>query len=197
MQQTWANLFFQHWEVDESMLQSHLPSGLTVDTFRGKAYLGICGLSMKSVRPQGLPALPWLSHFAELNVRTYVRDPEGNPGVYFSHSTATGPSPFWLPRRFSHCRSAMPGCPWGPPMKTSLFPAVASANGIPLDTLGAPFPTPRSRNRGLWNITSWNGTFSSRIATANSTKGGFTIPHTRSRALNPQNGASCRWLGMA
>lgn len=83
MQQTWANLFFQHWEVDESMLQSHLPSGLTVDTFRGKAYLGICGLSMKSVRPQGLPALPWLSHFAELNVRTYVRDPEGNPGVYF------------------------------------------------------------------------------------------------------------------
>ena len=72
MQQTWANLFFQHWEVDESMLQSHLPNGLTVDTFRGKAYLGICGLSMKSVRPQGLPALPWLSNFAELNVRTYV-----------------------------------------------------------------------------------------------------------------------------
>jgi uncharacterized protein YqjF (DUF2071 family) len=38
---------------------------------------------MNAVRPIGLPALPWLSTFNELNVRTYVRDAAGEPGVWF------------------------------------------------------------------------------------------------------------------
>ena len=83
MRQSWDDLFFLHWEYAAEAIQSRLPAGLTVDTFEGKAYLGVVGFRMNAVRPLGLPALPWLSYFNELNVRTYVRDASGEPGVWF------------------------------------------------------------------------------------------------------------------
>jgi uncharacterized protein YqjF (DUF2071 family) len=83
MRQRWDDLFFLHWEYAAAAIQARLPSGLTVDTFEGKAYLGVVGFRMNAVRPLGLPALPWLSYFNELNVRTYVRDASGEPGVWF------------------------------------------------------------------------------------------------------------------
>ena len=83
MRQRWDDLFFLHWEYAAAAIQARLPSGLTVDTFEGKAYLGVVGFRMNAVRPFGLPALPWLSYFNELNVRTYVRDASGEPGVWF------------------------------------------------------------------------------------------------------------------
>jgi uncharacterized protein YqjF (DUF2071 family) len=83
MRQSWDDLFFLHWEYAAEAIQSRLPAGLTVDTFEGKAYLGVVGFRMNAVRPLGLPALPWLSTFNELNVRTYVRDASGEPGVWF------------------------------------------------------------------------------------------------------------------
>ena len=83
MRQSWEHLFFLHWRVDPSEVAKVLPAGLTVDTFEGQAYLGIVGFRMNRVRPAGLPALPWLSCFNELNVRVYVRDAAGEPGVWF------------------------------------------------------------------------------------------------------------------
>ena len=83
MRQRWDDLFFLHWAYAAETIQSRLPAGLTVDTFEGKAYLGVVGFRMNAVRPLGLPALPWLSYFNELNVRTYVRDASGEPGVWF------------------------------------------------------------------------------------------------------------------
>jgi len=83
MRQRWDDLFFLHWEYAAAAIQARLPSGLTVDTFESKAYLGVVGFRMNAVRPLGLPALPWLSYFNELNVRTYVRDAAGEPGVWF------------------------------------------------------------------------------------------------------------------
>ena len=83
MRQRWDDLFFLHWEYSAAAIQARLPSGLTVDTFEDKAYLGVVGFRMNAVRPLGLPALPWLSYFNELNVRTYVRDAAGEPGVWF------------------------------------------------------------------------------------------------------------------
>ena len=81
--QRWDDLYFLHWEYSAEAIQKRLPAGLTVDTFAGKAYLGVVGFRMNSVRPAFLPALPWLSYFNELNVRTYVRDADGEPGVWF------------------------------------------------------------------------------------------------------------------
>lgn len=83
MLQRWDDLFFLHWEYEPAAIQARLPAGLTVDTFEGKAHLGVVGFRMNAVRPVGLPALPWLSYFNELNVRTYVRDAAGEPGVWF------------------------------------------------------------------------------------------------------------------
>ncbi|NBN95646.1 MAG: hypothetical protein EBV31_08555 [Verrucomicrobia bacterium] len=70
MRQRWDDLFFLHWEYDPAALQARLPNGLTVDCFEGKAHLGVVGFRMNAVRPAFLPALPWLSYFNELNVRT-------------------------------------------------------------------------------------------------------------------------------
>lgn len=83
MRQRWDDLFFLHWTCSAEAIQRRLPSGLTVDTFAGQAYLGVVGFRMNAVRPAFLPALPWLSYFNELNVRTYVRDASGEPGVWF------------------------------------------------------------------------------------------------------------------
>src|ERR1700759_3291980 len=81
MKQRWESLLFLHWRVRPDLIQQTLPPGLVVDTFHGDAYLGIIPFFMRNVRPIGLPLLPWLSHFQELNVRTYVFDKDGTPGV--------------------------------------------------------------------------------------------------------------------
>src|SRR2546423_6570111 len=83
MQQRWELLLFLHWIVSPDVIQATLPNELTVDTFEGKAYLGLTAFFMTSVRPVGIPALPWLSYFQELNVRTYVYDKSGAAGVWF------------------------------------------------------------------------------------------------------------------
>src|SRR5690606_19660805 len=77
------HLLFAHWHVDPALVQATLPTGLYVDTYEGHAYLGIVPFAMERVRPARLPALPWFSSFLELNVRTYVHDADGRPGVWF------------------------------------------------------------------------------------------------------------------
>ena len=83
MFQTWDDLLFLHWDVDPDQLQRTLPDGLKVDTFEGKAYLGIIPFYMKNIRPRWFPCVPYISNFLECNVRTYVYDEKGNPGVWF------------------------------------------------------------------------------------------------------------------
>ena len=82
MTQTWNDLLFAHWPVDSETLREKIPSGFELDTFDGQAWLGIVPFYMTNVSPRGVPNLPWMSEFAELNVRTYVRV-GGVPGVYF------------------------------------------------------------------------------------------------------------------
>jgi len=83
MSHRWESLLFLHWAIPPGRIQQTLPSGLTVDTFEGRAWLGIIPFFMRRVRFKGLPALPGLSDFQELNVRTYVYDEAGIPGVWF------------------------------------------------------------------------------------------------------------------
>ncbi|WP_414660137.1 YqjF family protein [Horticoccus sp. 23ND18S-11] len=81
--QRWNQLLFAHWVVDAEAVQATLPRGLFVDRFAGAAYLGIVPFAMERIRPAWLPPMPWLSWFLELNVRTYVHDAAGRPGVWF------------------------------------------------------------------------------------------------------------------
>jgi hypothetical protein len=83
MHQRWESLLFLHWRMSPERIQETLPPGLTVDTFEGDAYLGITPFFMHNVRPIGLPAVPLISDFQELNVRTYVFAGDGVPGVWF------------------------------------------------------------------------------------------------------------------
>ena len=83
MVQSWRDLLFLHWEYSVAAIQATLPDGLFVDTFAGKAYLGIVPFFMRNIRPRFLPAVPGISNFMELNLRTYVYDRSGVPGVWF------------------------------------------------------------------------------------------------------------------
>jgi uncharacterized protein YqjF (DUF2071 family) len=89
MHHRWESLLFLHWQVPPERIQQTLPAGLTVDTVEGDGFVGITPFFMRNVRPIGLPALPWLSEFQELNVRTYVFDRHGVPGIWFTRSIAT------------------------------------------------------------------------------------------------------------
>jgi len=102
LHQIWDRLLFLHWKMDASELQKHLPWGLTVDTFEGHAFLGIIPFRMRGVHPHGLFPVPGLSSFLELNVRTYVHDDRGVPGVWFFSLDANQPLAVRLARRFFH-----------------------------------------------------------------------------------------------
>jgi uncharacterized protein YqjF (DUF2071 family) len=82
MTQTWQDLLFAHWPVDAAVVRSKVPSGLDVDLYNGRAWVGIVPFRMSNVAPRGIPAMPRISTFPELNVRTYVRA-GGKPGVFF------------------------------------------------------------------------------------------------------------------
>lgn len=100
--QRWHDLLFLHWRMAASTVQSKLPPGLFVDTFDGDAWVGIVPFAMARVRPRWLPPLPGLSWFLELNVRTYVRDAEGVPGVWFHSLDCNQPIAVEIARRLFH-----------------------------------------------------------------------------------------------
>jgi uncharacterized protein len=82
MTQTWHDLLFAHWPVDARTLRDKVPAVFDLDLFDGTCWLGIVPFRMTNVAPRGVPSLPWISEFPELNVRTYVRVGD-RPGVYF------------------------------------------------------------------------------------------------------------------
>jgi uncharacterized protein YqjF (DUF2071 family) len=86
----WHDLLFMHWPVPHAALRPLIPPAVALDTFDGTAWVGVVPFRMTGVRPRGLPALPWMSAFPELNVRTYVTA-GGKPGVWFFSLDATNP----------------------------------------------------------------------------------------------------------
>jgi uncharacterized protein len=90
MAQSWHDLLFAHWAVSAEMLRPHIPADLSIDTFEERAWVGVVPFRMTGVRLRFTPALPWLSAFPELNVRTYVSF-GGKPGVWFFSLDAANP----------------------------------------------------------------------------------------------------------
>jgi len=82
MRQRWERLTFLHWSYDPAVVQPLLPSWLRADTFGGRAWVGLVPFFMRVATAGGQQA-PWVSHFCETNVRTYVLDPQGRPGIWF------------------------------------------------------------------------------------------------------------------
>lgn len=78
----WAKLTFIHWRYTAEDVQRLLPDGLRVHEFDGSAWVSLVPFHL-TVRLPGIPAVPWLSKFPETNVRTYVIDEQGRPGIWF------------------------------------------------------------------------------------------------------------------
>ncbi len=101
MTQTWHDLLFAHWPLDRSVLLAKIPRGLELDEFNGQAWIGVVPFHMSNVSPRGVPSLPWISAFPELNVRTYVRV-NGVPGVFFFSLEAANPVAVRVARTMFH-----------------------------------------------------------------------------------------------
>jgi uncharacterized protein YqjF (DUF2071 family) len=82
MAQSWHDLLFAHWPIPVEVMRPLVPQQLELDTFDRQAWVGVVPFWMSGVRPRGSPAIPGLSRFPELNVRTYVTF-GGKPGVHF------------------------------------------------------------------------------------------------------------------
>jgi uncharacterized protein YqjF (DUF2071 family) len=80
--QTWVDLAFLHWRVDADELRRAVGRSVELDTFEGDAWLGVTPFVLRDFRLRGLPPVPRLSTFPELNVRTYVTV-DDRPGIWF------------------------------------------------------------------------------------------------------------------
>ncbi|HEY1676583.1 MAG TPA: DUF2071 domain-containing protein [Candidatus Sulfotelmatobacter sp.] len=101
MKQVWHDLLFAHWPILPDLMRPFVPKQLTLDTFANQAWVGVVPFHMSGIRRRGLPAIPGLSRFPELNVRTYVTY-GGKAGVYFFSLDAGNLPAVWAARRFYH-----------------------------------------------------------------------------------------------
>jgi uncharacterized protein YqjF (DUF2071 family) len=108
MYHRWSNITFLHWRYPVETIRALVPDQLTVETCDGTAWVGMTPFLMQDVRAPGLPVLPWVSSFPETNLRTYVRDRHGRPGIWFFSLDAgrlpaavAGRATYWLPYHWS------------------------------------------------------------------------------------------------
>jgi uncharacterized protein len=99
MTQRWNDLLFLHYALPPEAILPLIPEVLTLDTFQQRAWVSVTPFWINHLRPPGVPSLPWFSHFAEINVRTYVTR-DGKPGVYFFSLDASNLSAVWGARVF-------------------------------------------------------------------------------------------------
>jgi uncharacterized protein YqjF (DUF2071 family) len=98
---TWHDLVFLHWPVEAARLRPHVPEALEIDAFDGTAWLGVVAFRMSRVGAGLLAAIPRISAFPEVNVRTYVTH-RGRPGVWFASLDAADPLAVRAARRLFH-----------------------------------------------------------------------------------------------
>jgi uncharacterized protein YqjF (DUF2071 family) len=143
-------LLFLHWEMDPDVLRQHLPPGLILDTFDGRAYVGLVPFTMRNVRPVWSPPLPWLSHFHEVNVRTYVHHQGSEPGVWFFSLDAANPVAVLLARAlwklpYFHARMSICGgsdAGWDYRSERLWPPPVPAGCVLRYEPAGTPSPPP-------------------------------------------------------
>jgi hypothetical protein len=64
-------------------VRQRVPDELEIEEHDGSAWLGIQFFRVRALRARGALPVPGISAFLQLNVRTYVRGPDGLPGVWF------------------------------------------------------------------------------------------------------------------
>jgi uncharacterized protein YqjF (DUF2071 family) len=64
-------------------LRQRVPDELEIEEQDGSAWLGVQFFRVRALRARGALPVPGISSFLQLNLRTYVRGPDGLPGVWF------------------------------------------------------------------------------------------------------------------
>jgi uncharacterized protein YqjF (DUF2071 family) len=98
--QQWHDLLFAHWPVAASLVRPLVPSALRIDEFEGTSWISLVPFLMKDVMLRGIPAIPGLSAFPEMNLRLYV-EYQGQPGIWFVSLDASNLAAVWTARRFA------------------------------------------------------------------------------------------------
>jgi uncharacterized protein len=80
--QSWRQVSFLHWRIDADRLAGFLPDPLEPDVIDGSAWVAITPFRVDRLTMIGLP-VPFSTPFAETNVRTYARHPNGVDGLWF------------------------------------------------------------------------------------------------------------------
>lgn len=98
--QEWNRALFLHWKVPASLIRPFVPEQLQVDLYDDSAWVSLVPFTMERIRPRGLPSLPIISNFHEVNLRTYVTD-GAKPGVYFLNIQAANALSAWIAKTVS------------------------------------------------------------------------------------------------
>ena len=80
--QEWENVVFLHYKVEKKALQLHVPKSLELDQYKKNYWVSIIAFDVKHIRPLQWAAVPLISDFHAINIRTYVRC-NGKSGIYF------------------------------------------------------------------------------------------------------------------
>ncbi len=91
LRQRWHHTGFIHWRYAPHVLAPLIPAGLAVDVLDGSAWVSLVMFRCERTRLPGLPPVPPLSTFTEINLRTYVTAPGDRPALWFFSLEAPQP----------------------------------------------------------------------------------------------------------
>lgn len=132
--QEWNNAVFLHWKVLPEIIRPLIPATVELDTFHGEAWISLVAFTMEKLRVSYLPAVPGVSNFHEINLRTYVIN-NNKPGVYFLSIEAQKRLAVFIAKSIS-------GLPYRKALikrnnagKTNTCSSINSVKGVMLDSL--------------------------------------------------------------
>lgn len=85
--QEWNEVIFIHWQIPLKIIESLIPEELSIDLFEGSCFITLVAYNMNNIRHIYTPAIPYISDFHQINIRTYVKK-ENKPGIYIFHIEA-------------------------------------------------------------------------------------------------------------
>jgi uncharacterized protein YqjF (DUF2071 family) len=161
----WESLSFIHWAYPPDVVGRLLPAGLEPHLFAGAAWVGLIPFHLRVRVPAAAPAVPWLSSFTEINVRTYVRGPDGRTGIWLISLEAarlipvlTARSWYRLPYNWARTRLRRRGGAtvyesrrrWPGPVRAGLVAVVEEGPRVPEGRL-SPLERFVTARFGLWS----------------------------------------------
>jgi uncharacterized protein YqjF (DUF2071 family) len=90
----WRDALLLHWRADAAALRRAIPADLELDLYAGEAWISIVAFRIIGARARLAPPFAALPSFAEINVRTYVRDAD-KAGVWFFTLDAANKAAVW------------------------------------------------------------------------------------------------------